>query len=150
MEHIYLVGAVACLVVSWIYILVLKAKIRDCMSYIQNRIDQTNPGLESAGRSLEVVHGSKGTGNPLRDCFTGTTFSSRERATMDEKPKLIVGNSDSRQPFHYLCSHCLKQFYLLGNQPPKEAVTELLRTFGEHVVQKHTNAAPGLTTSSEE
>jgi hypothetical protein len=54
MEHIYLVGAIACLAVSWIYILFLKAKIRDCMRYIEDRIDKTNSG----GEHVEKDHPS--------------------------------------------------------------------------------------------
>jgi len=52
MEHIYLVGAIACLAASWIYILFLKVKIRDCMRYIEDRIDKTN----SAGEHIEMDH----------------------------------------------------------------------------------------------
>jgi len=52
MEHIYLVGAIACLAVSWIYILILKAKIRDCMRYIEDRIDKTNSRAEHVEKKL--------------------------------------------------------------------------------------------------
>jgi hypothetical protein len=47
MEHLFLWGAIAALAASWIYILVLRAKLRTCMSYIQNRIEKNNEGLES-------------------------------------------------------------------------------------------------------
>jgi hypothetical protein len=56
MEHIYLAGAVTFLALSWIYILILKAKIRDCMRYIEDRIDKANYGQESVSPSLEEGH----------------------------------------------------------------------------------------------
>jgi len=62
MEHIYLAGAVMCLALSWIYILILKAKIRDCMRYIEDRIDKANYGPESVSPSLEEGRESKATG----------------------------------------------------------------------------------------
>jgi len=144
MEHVYLVGAVACLVVSWSYILVLKSRIRDCMSYIHNRIDKTNAGR---GSEAELGQGSKE--NPTELRADEGRASAQEGATMDEKPKLIVGSPDSLHPLHYLCSHCLQPFYLSGDQPPKEAVAELLHAFGDHVEQAHGSANSGLTESPE-
>jgi hypothetical protein len=67
------------------------------------------------------------------------TTPTKRKATMDGKPKLILGSADSPQPLHYLCSQCLRPFYLSGNQPPKEAVAELLFNFGEHVEREHPN-----------
>jgi len=75
MEHIYLAGAVACLAVSWIYILILKAKIRDCMRYIEDRIDKANHGPESVSPSLEEGRGLKATG---KGAASGSTESSEE------------------------------------------------------------------------
>jgi hypothetical protein len=68
---------------------------------------------------------------------------------MYEKPTLIIGSADSLHPLHYLCSHCMKPFYLSGDEPPKKAVAELLQTFGEHVKREHPSANPGSTTPSE-
>lgn len=150
MEHIFLVGAVACLAVSWIYLLLLKAKIRDCMRYIEDRIEKANSGRESVSRSLEQGHESRLTDDPSRLRFQSNTFSALGRARPDEKPKLIVGDSGSLQPFHCLCSHCLRTFYLVGDQPAKEAVAELRRAFAEHVEQEHPSAAPASTKSSKE
>ena len=149
MERAYLVGAAACLVVSWIYILFLKAQIRDCVTYIQNRITRANFGVGSVIGSREMEHESKGTTSPGRPCFKGTTLSALERATMDEKPRLIVDISEGLQPLHYVCSHCLLPFNLRGDQPPKEAVKELLVTFSEHVEHVHPSAAPATNSSSE-
>jgi CheY-like chemotaxis protein len=149
MERVYLVGVVACLGVSWIYILFLKVQIRDCVTYIQNRMTRVNLGVGSASGSREVEHESKGTSSPGRPRFKGTTLSALERATMDEKPRLIVGISEGLLPLHYVCSHCLLPFNLSGDQPPKEAVEELLLTFGEHVEHVHPSAAPATISSSE-
>jgi len=60
MKQVILVSLVACLVASWIYILLLKVKIRDCMSYIQNRIDRCNSNSESADCSGQGERGTKG------------------------------------------------------------------------------------------
>jgi len=139
MERLFLIGAIACLVVSWLYILLLKTKVRDCMSYIQNRIDATNRGLEGAQSSPEDGRDSRRTGGSWRLGREETTKPVLGKATMHGKPKLIVGGSDSPQPLHYLCSHCLQPFYLPGNQPPKEAVAELPQNFGEHVEREHPN-----------
>jgi len=147
MERLFLIGALACLGVSWIYILLLRTRLRDCMAYIQNRIDAANRGLEGSRRSAEGGLDSMPTGN-------SRCFGKEERAvpvlgkaTMGGKPKLIVGGANSPQPLHYLCSHCLRPFYLPGDQPPKEAVAQLLQYFEEHVAREHSNLA-GESNSS--
>jgi len=149
MEFVFLVGAVVCLAVSWIYILILKAQIRDCMTYIQNRIARANPGLGSVSGRHEVDHDANGIGGPGRPRFKGTASPALERATMDGKPSLIVDVSGSRKSLHYVCSHCLLRFNLRADQPPKEAVEELLRTFEEHAELEHPSAAPAATSNSE-
>jgi hypothetical protein len=149
-ERLFLIGAAACLVVSWIYILLLKAKVRVCLTYIQNRIDTANRGLEGSQSSTEGGHISKQTGSSWRLGREETTMPVLGKAIMDGKCKLIVGGSDSPQPLHYLCSHCLQPFYLHANQPPKEAVAELLRSFAEHVERKHPNLAGDSNTSPPE
>jgi len=150
MERLFLIGAIACLVVSWLYILLLKTKVRDCMSYIQNRIDATNRGLEGAQSSPEDGRDSRRTGSSWRLGREETTMPVLRKATMNGKPKLVVGGSDSPQPLHYLCSHCRQPFYLSANQPPKEAVAELLRNFEEHVEREHLNLAGDSNPSSPE
>jgi CheY-like chemotaxis protein len=149
MERVYLVAAVACLVVSWIYILFLKVKIRDCVTYIQNRITRVNLGVGSVSGSREVEPESKGTSSPGRPRFKGTTLPAPEKATMNEKPRLIVSVSEGLQSLHYACSQCLQPFNLRGDLPPKRAVEELLLTFGEHVEHVHPSAAPATISSSE-
>ena len=150
MERLFLIGAVAALVVSWLYILLLKAKMRDCMTYIHNRIDTANRGLVDPLRSPAGGHTSKRAGNSWCIGGKGTTMPALEKATMEGKPKLIVGGSDSPQPLHYLCSHCLQPFYLPGNQPPKEAVAELLQYFGKHVEREHLALAGDSNPSPQE
>lgn len=143
MEHLFLISAVACLVVSWLYILHLKTKVRDCMTYIQNRIDSVTPGLDNLNRRAGAGHGSKGVVDPSPLCLEDATTLAIGRAAMDAKPKLIVGGSDSTQPLQYLCSHCSQPFYLPGDQPPKEAVAELLHSFRQHVEREHPDATSG-------
>ncbi len=139
MERLFLIGAAACLVVSWFYILSLKTKVRDCMAYIQNRIDRDNRVLDGSQSSPDGGRDLKRTGSSWRLGREETTMPVLGKATTDGKPKLIVGGANSPQPLHYLCSHCLQPFYLPGNQPPKEAVAELLQNFGEHVEREHPN-----------
>ena len=142
MERMFLIGAVACLVVSWFYILSLKTKVRDCMAYIQNRIDRDNRVLDGSQSSPDGGRDLKRTGSSWRLGREETTMPVLGKATMDGKPKLILGGANSPQPLHYLCSHCLQPFYLPGNQPPKEAVAELLQSFGEHVEREHRSPGP--------
>lgn len=56
---------------------------------------------------------------------------------MNEKPQLIVGYSDKRQPTQYMCSRDLQLFLLPDDQPPKEAAAELYRAVCEHLEQEH-------------
>jgi len=134
-------GAVTCLIVSWFYIFLLKAKVRDCMTYIQYRIDKVNPNPGKLNRGPEAGDGSKGTGDPSRPRYEGAATPALGGLVMEGRPKLIVGGSGSSQPLQYVCSHCLRPFHFPGNQPPKEAVAELLQSFGEHVEREHADAA---------
>jgi len=137
MVRLLLIGAVACLCVSWVYIFLLRSKLRDCMTYIHNRIDTTNRVFAGSSGGPRGGTDVKRTANSPRLGVEEVTTPAQETATMDEKPKLIVGGSGSPQPLHYLCSHCLRPFHLSGDQPPKEAVAELLSKFGEHVEREH-------------
>ncbi|MGD0128766.1 MAG: hypothetical protein ABSF46_25720 [Terriglobia bacterium] len=150
MERMFLIGAVACLVVSWFYILSLKTKVRDCMAYIQNRIDRDNRVLDGSQSSPDGGRDLKRTGSSWRLGREETTMPVLGKATMDGKPKLILGGANSPQPLHYLCSHCLQPFYLPGNQPPKEAVAELLQYFGKHVEREHLALAGDSNPSPQE
>ena len=142
MERLFLIGAVASLVVSWLYIFLLKTKLRDCMTYIHNRIDTANCGLVGPLRSPASGHNSMQAGNAWCSGIKEAATPALEKTTMEAKPKLIVGGSDSPLPLHYLCSYCLRPFYLPGNQPPKEAVAELLQGFREHVEREHRSPGP--------
>jgi hypothetical protein len=137
MERLILIGAVTCLVVSWLYIFLLKARVRDCVTHIQNRMGTAIRRLEAPNGGPDGRHEVERAANSSRLGMEEATGPALGRATMDGKPKLIVGGPDSLQPLHYLCSHCLQPFYLRGNQPPKEAVVELLHSFEEHVKREH-------------
>jgi len=69
------------------------------------------------------------------------------KAPMDGKPKLIVGDQESLEQLQCLCSHCLRPFHLPSNQPPKEAVAELLHNFRGHVEREHPGAVAGWGVS---
>jgi len=140
MEHVFLIGAVTCLVISWVYIFALKTRVRDCMTYIQSRIDKATPNSESPNHRNEGGQGSEDSGEPPRRSFEDVTKPAVGKATMNGRPKLIVGGSDGLQ---YLCSHCSRPFFLPSGQPPKEAVAELLHNFGEHVEREHPSAVVG-------
>jgi hypothetical protein len=150
MERLFLIGALATLVVSWLYIFLLKTKVRDCMAYIHTRIDTANRGLADPLPGPSGGLNSRRTGNSWGIGRKEASMPALEKATMEGKPKLIVGGSDSPQPLHYLCSHCLQPFYLPGNQPPKEAVAELLQNFGEHVEREHRSPNPDSNASPAE
>ena len=143
MDQVYLVVAVVCLVASWIYILVLKARIRDCVRYIQHRIDQANPGLAGADGSPDKGHESKETGNPSPLPSNSPTPSLMVEATTGGKPKLIVASPDLHRPFHYLCSHCAQTFTLPAEQSLKEAVVELVLRYTQHLEDHHPNIPQG-------
>ena len=149
MERLFVIGAAACLAVSWFYILFLRAKVRDCMTYIHNRLDKANRVLASPSGGPEGGSEVKRTANSPHLGKEEVKTPAQEKATMDGKPKLIVGGSGSPQPLHYLCSHCLRPFYLSGDQPPKEAVAELLFNFGEYVEREHPNPGPDSITPRE-
>jgi len=47
MEHKCLLGSAAALSGSWLYILMLKAKIRAYKTYIQHRLEKANPNSDT-------------------------------------------------------------------------------------------------------
>ena len=68
---------------------------------------------------------------------------------MDERPKLVVGNSDQGEPVYYVCSRCFQGFPFPDIQPPREAVRELFQRFRKHLDQEHPDpAANSLATSA--
>jgi len=148
MEHIYLAGAAAGIILSWVYILCLKAKIRECLGYIETRIDLANPGLSDRGRRCAGDESNGEAGSSLRD-RNDIVLAPQGGAAVADKPKLIVANSGINQPFHYLCSLCLWPFLLPGDQPPKAAVAELFHTFREHIEQEHPNPSQVWGAGSE-
>jgi hypothetical protein len=56
---------------------------------------------------------------------------------MNEKPRLVIKSQNKRDPIAFECSVCGQRFILPDDQSPKEAVTELLGAFNEHVLEKH-------------
>ena len=142
MEHKCLVGAVVGLVASWVYILMLRAKIRNCVSYIQHRIDQANFGVRAGNTSPRREGEAKCAATSPRSHFSIVIPSPAERGAMGEKPHLIVGDANLHRPFYYQCSHCFQPFSLPGDQTAKLAVEELFRRFHEHVEEEHSNLAP--------
>ena len=120
------------------------------MTYIQNPIGTANRRLDGPASSPQGGYDAKRVADPRCLGMEEVTRPAQEKTAMDGKPKLIVGGPDSPHPLHYICSHCSKPFYLPGNQPPKEAVAELLQNFGEHVKREHLSFLPDSNASSAE
>jgi hypothetical protein len=60
---------------------------------------------------------------------------------MNEKPHLVINYQKKGAPIAYECSVCGQRFMLPEDRSPKEAVTELLGAFTEHVREKHSEPA---------
>jgi len=150
MERALLICAAAALAASWIYILFLKATIRDYASYIHQRIEKSNQGFERMGRSLRERRETEETGNPLRVRTSNATSSRQERNSMAKKPQLIIDSPGNHQSVFYRCSHCWHEFPLPDDQPPKQAVRELMGRFREHVAKEHADIAAGSDEPTEE
>jgi hypothetical protein len=137
MGHMLLVSGVTCLIVSWIYIFLLRAKVRDCMAYIGERIVKCNPGVDFTDGSPREERETKAKGNRARMQPNAAASAPPKEATLAGKPQLIVASSGNCPSLGYRCSHCLRSFSLVEYQPPKGAVAELFRRFREHVEQDH-------------
>jgi hypothetical protein len=137
MERLFLVGTTISLAASWIYIFLLRARISECMRYIQKRIERASPvrwsGDSSAGEEGEAEY----TGNPPPSQLDGAISSLLGRATTAERPQPIVEILGNHSSFYYRCSDCSRIFLLPEDRPPKEAARELFRSFGEHVEEEH-------------
>jgi hypothetical protein len=148
MGRMLLVSVVVYLVASWAYILLLRAQVRDCMTYIRERIAKCNPGFDSAGGKPQQEHVTKERGNFPRVHSSAAVPAQPERATLTGKPHLIVDSSGNQPSLDYRCSHCLRTFPLPENQPAKGAAAELFRCFREHVEQEHLTRSIRTTFTS--
>jgi hypothetical protein len=137
MERLLLLTTAIWLAASWIYIFLLRARINECMSYIENRIETDNPASESGDSSASGEGEEEETGNPPRRQLSSTTSSPLEGATTADRPQPIVEISGNHSSFHYRCSDCSRIFLLPEDQPAKEAARELFRCFEEHVAEEH-------------
>jgi hypothetical protein len=140
----FVVGAGAGLAVSWSYILSMKAKIKVCLGYIHDRIGE-GMDAELMDRSTQEEREAKGPGKGTPTPSTGARSSRPGRATVAEKPHLIVSVSGNGKLVSYVCSSCLRSFPLLENQSPKEVVAELFRRFKEHREQEHPELSAGTS-----
>lgn len=140
----FAVGLGAGLVVSWSYILTLKAKIRVCMSYIHDRIGK-GMGAERMDQNIPEEPEAKEPWERTRTPSAGATPSRREGATMAEEPQLIVSIPSNGEQINYVCSRCSRIFPLPDDQPPKKVMAELLRRFREHRELEHPEASPGTS-----
>jgi len=148
MGHMLLVTVVAYLVASWTYILLLRAEVHDCMTYIRERAAKFNPGFDSADGDPQEEHETKQTGNRPRMHHGGASPAQPERTPLARKPQLIVDNSGNHALLDYRCSHCLRTFPLPESQPPKEAVAEVFGRFRRHVEQEHLTRSTKTTSTS--
>jgi hypothetical protein len=130
---VFVAGVVVGLAVSWAYILSLKATVRVCMTYIEDRIHNCTSRLEGTDDRMWPEGETQATGTDDRS----TTSSHAERPTMAEQPLLIIESSGKGSPIHYQCSRCLRAFPLAKDDSPKMAAAELYRHFREHVAQEH-------------
>jgi hypothetical protein len=137
MERLLLLSTAIGLAGSWIYIFLLRARINDCMSYIESRIERGKPVFGSGDSSASEERQAEGTRNPPRSPLDGATSSPPERRKMAEEPQPIAEFQGDRSSFHYRCSDCSRIFLLPEDQPPKEAARELFRRFREHVEEEH-------------
>ena len=83
---------------------------------------------------------SSETAHPTRS-ESGTASSAGEIVNSPGKPQLIIDSRGNHQSVYYRCSHCLHEFPLPEDQPPRVAAAELIRGFREHVQQDHPDPA---------
>jgi len=137
MEHVYLIAAVVCLIASWIYILLLKARIRDCASYIQNRLLRSNQGVGREDENFREPIASQATADIDGQRPGGSLLSTAETLMRPCTPQLVADESADVQPIHYVCSDCRLPLPLPLNKPLAEALGELLGHFEEHIKHAH-------------
>jgi len=135
--EVFLAGVVVGLAASWTYILSLKATLRVCMRYIQERIHDCTNGLEGTDGRIREERQTKGMEAPTRLGDRSATSSPPEGPQMADKPLLIIESSGKGSPIHYQCSRCLRVFRLAEIDSPKAAAAELFRRFRQHVAQEH-------------
>lgn len=111
MEHLFLIGALTYLVVSWLYILALKAKVRDCMTYIQNRIDKANPECEGLNHRPQAGKGLRDTGAPSQLSLEDEPRRERERWTENPNSSSAaqIVSSRSNISVRIACGHFIWQ-----------------------------------------
>jgi hypothetical protein len=136
MERLLLLTTAICLAASWIYIFLMRARISDCISYIENQIEKGNTVFGSEDSSGEESEAEE-TGNPPRSQLSGATSAPLETAPTAEKPQPLVEISGNHSSFHYRCSDCSRIFLLPEDQPAKAAARELFRCFEIHVEEEH-------------
>ena len=143
----YLVAAVAALCAAGIYILRLQAQYRDCLRYIQDRLDKANPGLAIVDSKTDKGQAPKATPNPTPVPSPSNPIepSLLMESTTTGTPKLLVACAETHRPFLYRCSHCSRSFTLPADQPLKEAVAELVDHYTEHIEDHHPAAPPTPT-----
>jgi len=89
-------SGVTCLVASWIYILLLRAKVRDCMAYIGERIVKCKPGFDFADGSPREERETKAIGNRPRARSSAAAPAQPEEERLADKPHLIVESAGDR------------------------------------------------------
>ena len=148
MEHILHAGLAVLLIASWVYILVLKARLRDCLLYIGNRIDKCAKGLASVDSSIRDEDGIPKVVRPADIRVSGATSTQPERSVMTEPPQLILGRSGTDQLVHHRCSRCSQVFPLSQDNSQREAVASLYLRFLEHGDREHPCPSPGPWSES--
>jgi len=141
--EVFVAGVVVGLAVSWAYILSLKATIKVCRTYIEDRIYSSTRRFESPDDhpgSIRKECQMNWPGQPAGS-DDRTTRDAPETPTTREKPRLIIEALGKDLPIQYQCSWCLQVFPMTDGDSPKLAAAEMYRRFREHVAQEH--APPG-------
>ena len=137
MERVVLVSGAICLAASWVYIFVLRARISQCMHYVQNQIEKGASLFGSGESGAGNEHEAEGMGYPPPSQLSDASPSPSEVVTMADKPQPIAEFAGNRASFYYRCSDCARIFLLPEDQPAKEAARELFLCFREHIEQDH-------------
>jgi hypothetical protein len=119
----------------------LRARISQCLRYIQNQFEKGASLFGSGESSAGKEHEAEGTKYPPPIQLSDASPSPSEVVTVADKPQPIAVFSGNRASFYYRCSDCSRIFLLPEDQPAKEAARELFLCFREHIEQDHLKVA---------
>lgn len=148
MEQILPAVLAVFLIASWVYILLLRVRLRDCLTYIVNRMEMGRKGLEGVDSRIRDEGGVQKAVSPSGVRVSGVMSTEPERSVVPEPPQLILSSSGKDHLVHHRCSRCSQVFPLSGDHSPREAVARLYLLFLEHVDREHPYPSPGPRSES--